>query len=516
MGLLGSIIKRSSTLAQKIDAGTTSPIQRQTKTLKRLLKKAELTAFGVHYNFTSIIESSNLVKTFQQTVPVFDYDAMHDAWWYRALNEEHNVAWPRKIKYFALSSGTSGAPSKYLPMSREMIRAIRKAGLKIFFSISRYRLDQEFYDKDLLLVSGSTSLKGRGGYYVGDMSGINVGKTPFWLRKSSRPGREITRIPDWNKRLEEIAKNAKNWDVGSISGIPSWIQLMIEKVVEYNGVTHIHEIWPNLRVFVHGGISMEPHRKAFEAIIKKPMIYIDTYLASEGFIAFQNRPGSKGMALILNNGIFHEFIPFNDANFDANGDLKGNPTAFTVENIKEGVEYALIISTCAGAWRYLIGDTVRFTDAQRKEIVITGRTKHFLSVCGEHLSVDNMNQGVRHLQETLGANIREFTVSVVPSGDSFAHRWYLASEDFLDHILAATILDARLQEINDDYATERSAVLQAPQIETLSPQIFYDFMKYKGKIGGQAKFPRVMKNELFEEWEHFVSQHTKRNKQLIN
>jgi hypothetical protein len=285
---------------------------------------------------------------------------------------------------------------------------------------------------------------------------------------------------------------------------------MIEKVVAYNKVNNIHEIWPNLRIIVHGGIAFEPHRKAFDALMRKPVIYIDTYLASEGFIAFQNRPNTRGMALILNNGIFHEFVPFTDENFTADGNLKGKPRAYTVDEVREGVEYAIVISTCAGAWRYLIGDTVKFTDIKRKELIITGRTKQFLSVTGEHLSIDNMNQGIQYAQDILKTDVKEFTVAAVETDKGFAHHWIIGCHPEVDASTFACLLDDRLKEINDDYATERGSVLCSPQVDIISPQFFLDYMKSQGKIGGQSKFPRVMKSKPFSEFENFITTKKKR------
>jgi hypothetical protein len=409
------------------------------------------------------------------------------------------------VRYFALSSGTTGAPSKYIPMTDDMIQSIRKAGVKAIFASSKFDMGDDFFTKQALFISGTTTLKDRGGYYVGDMSGINLKERPLWVLSFSRPGNRIQSIPDWNRRLDVIARNAKKWDIGFISGIPSWVQLMIEKVIAYHKVDSIHEVWPNLRLFAHGGIAFEPHRKAFEALISKPMVYIDTYLASEGFIAFQNRLDTKAMALILNNGIFHEFIPFNEENFTADGTLKGHPQALTIDEVKENTEYAVVISTCAGAWRYLIGDTVRFTDVNRKEVIITGRTKHFLSVTGEHLSVDNMNQGIQYVSETLDLNIREFTVAAVETETGFAHRWYIAADGQADTVVVSRLLDEKLREVNDDYATERDNVLRPPQLEILPPRLFYEYLQSIGRFGGQAKFPRVMKKEQFEKWETFVA-----------
>lgn len=504
--VVGGLIKRAFTLAEKVQGLRQSPEALQRRTLKRLLRKAQYTAFGKHYGFDNILFEPNIIKAFQDKIPIFDYDKMHDEWWYKALQNKTDVSWRGIVKYFALSSGTTGTPSKYIPMTDDMIRSIRKAGMKTFFASTKFGLDADFYTKKGLLIGGSTSLKDTGGgYYVGDMTGINVKKRPLWLQPFVRPTNRISAIPDWNRRLDIIARNASKWDIGYISGIPSWVQLMIEKVVAYNKVDNIHQIWPNLQVFVHGGIAFEPHRKAFNALMTKPMIYIDTYLASEGFFAFQKDPNNLSMAMILNNGIFYEFIPFNDTNFSTEGNLIGIPQALSIHEVEKDIDYALIISTCAGAWRYLIGDTVRFTDIERKEIIITGRTKQFLSVTGEHLSIDNMNQGIQHAQDRLKTDVKEFTVAAIETASGFVHRWYIGCEPLVDTTTFATLLDEKLKEVNDDYATERSAVLLQPQVEAISPTIFLDYLKSKGKFGGQAKFPRVMKRETFVEFEAFVA-----------
>jgi GH3 auxin-responsive promoter len=503
--VFGGLIKRAFTLADKVQGLGQSPEALQRRTLKRLLRKAQYTAFGKHYEFFEILSAPDIIKAFQEKIPIFDYDKIHDEWWYRSLNNERNVTWRGKVKHFALSSGTTGTPSKFIPMTDDMIRAIQKAGMKAFFASTKFGLGADFYTKKGLLIGGSTSLKNTGGYYVGDMSGINVKKRPLWLQPFVRPTDRISSISDWNRRLDIIARNAPKWDIGYISGIPSWVQLMIEKVVAYNKVKNIHEIWPNLQVFVHGGIAFEPHRTAFDALMTKPMVYIDTYLASEGFIAFQKRPDNIAMSMILNNGIFYEFIPFNDTNFSDEGNLRDKPRVYNIHEVKKDINYALIISTCAGSWRYLIGDTIRFTNTERKEIIITGRTKQFLSVTGEHLSIDNMNQGIQHAQDALKTDVKEFTVAAIETPSGFVHRWYIGCEPLVDTTRFATLLDEKLKEVNDDYATERSAVLLPPQVEAISPTLFLTYLKSKGKFGGQAKFPRVMKKETFAEFEAFVT-----------
>ncbi len=507
MSLLGPILKRSVSLANKIKKPISS-MSRQEKTLTKLLKKAQDTAFGQHYGFEKMLNSPTFIEDFRRTIPISDYDLLYKEWWHRILAAEPNVTWHGKVNYFALSSGTTGAPSKYLPMTKEMIRSIRNGSFKTLFAMSRFPISPDYYTKQILVLSSSTSLREQNGYYIGDMSGINAGKAPNWLNSIKRPEPEIAKIADWETRINEIARNAKNWNIGSLTGIPSWVQLMIERVCEYNKAKNIHEVWPNLEVFVHGGLSFEPYRSAFEQLMGKPMIYVDTYLASEGYLAYQMRPETRAMGLVLNNGVFFEFIPFNDENFYPDGTFNRHAKAYTINEVKEGIDYALVISTCAGTWRYLIGDTVRFTDVKRCEIIITGRTKHFLSVCGEHLSVDNMTQGIQHLQRTLGLHIREFTVSAVSCEQTVAQRWYIGYDEIdknkLDANKVNNLLDEHLKSINDDYATERSAMLRPIQVNLVPNDLFYRWLEHLGKIGGQAKVPRVMQKNQFADWEDFV------------
>lgn len=516
MPIFGNIIKRGLRLGARINrtAQQIHPIQHQRRTLKRLLKKAQPTAFGQYYDFKSILKSDNIIRAFQETVPIHTYEEMHDRWWHMSLNNVENVSWKGRVKYFALSSGTSGAPSKHLPVTEDMLKSMRRAGLRMFFALTNFDLDPELYTKPMLMLGGTSALQSQGGYFMGDLSGINASKPPFWLRPYYKPGTKISRIDDWNLRIEEIVKKAPEWDIGFIVGIPSWLQLMIERIIEYHQVDTIHDIWPNLKVFVHGGIHFEPYKKGFEKLTAQPLIYMDSYLASEGFIAFQNRPETRAMKMLLGNGIFYEFVPFNEENFDADGQIRANPTSLSIDLVEEGVDYALILSSCAGAWRYIIGDTVRFTDKTRSEIIITGRTKHYLSICGEHLSIDNMNQGIQAVEEELELSIREFTVSAIESGKFFTHKWYIGCDEPVDKERLKAILDAQLKEVNADYETERNSVLQDIQIELIPTAIFYLYQKLHGKLGGQNKFPRVMKTERFAEWEAFV--HDKLSTQEIN
>jgi hypothetical protein len=385
-----------------------------------------------------------------------------------------------------------------------MLRAIQRASLRQLVSTTKYDFPDEFYEKGILMIGGSTHLQYNGTYYQGDLSGITAKNIPFWFQHFYKPGRVISREEEWTVKLNEIVRKAKNWDIGIIVGVPAWIQIMLEMIIEHHGVNNIHDVWPNLSAYVHSGVSFDPYRRSFGRLLGKPILYNESYLASEGYIAYQ-RPGNQNsMEMILNNGIFYEFIPYNDLNFDAEGDMKPNPETLTIGEVEEGKEYALLLSTCAGAWRYLIGDTIRFISVEHCEIILTGRTKHFISMCGEHVSQDNLNRAIRMLQDELNIKINEFTVTGIRYGNLFAHQWYLGTDDQLDATTAATKLDEYLKVLNDDYRVERIEAIKNVSAEVLPLQVFHDWMKARGKVGGAHKFPRVLKNSQRELWEEHV------------
>jgi hypothetical protein len=286
--------------------------------------------------------------------------------------------------------------------------------------------------------------------------------------------------------------------------VPAWIQILIEKIIGHYRVKNIHEIWPNLRVYVHGGVSIDPYRKGFEKLLGKPIYYIETYLASEGFIAYQAFPKRKSMRLVLNNGIFYEFVSFDDKNFTSTGEIKPEAKTLMINEVEEGKEYAVLLSTCAGAWRYLIGDVIKFTSLEESEIIITGRTKHFLSLCGEHLSVDNMNKAIELVSDEMNIDIKEFTVAGVPHNSLFGHHWFVGTNDPVNKEHLKEKLDNHLKQLNDDYAVERGAALKEVFVDVVPVKVFYNWMESKGKVGGQNKFPRVLKKEQLTEWSAFL------------
>ncbi|GHN01271.1 hypothetical protein WSM22_27600 [Cytophagales bacterium WSM2-2] len=509
MAIIGTLLKKGIKVRENLQQEYSSPFDLQKEELKELMITAAQTEFGKYYDFGKTLEQFRrggkaFYESFKKTVPIHDYNKIYKDWWHLNHKGIKNVCWPGRVKYFALSSGTSESASKHIPVTKEMTKAIQRTSIRQILSLSKYDLPASFFEAGILMIGGSTHLNKKGSFFEGDLSGIQAARLPFWFQHFYKPGKKIAKSRNWDNKLNQIVRKAKDWDIGIVVGVPAWIQILIEKILAHYKVKNIHEIWPNLRVYVHGGVSMDPYRKGFEKLLGRPIYYIETYLASEGFVAYQALPKRKTMRLVLNNGLFYEFIPFDDKNFLPSGEIKPDAETLLIDEVEEGKEYALILSTCAGAWRYIIGDVIKFVSLEESEIAITGRTKHFLSLCGEHLSVDNMNKAIELVSEELNVSIKEFTVSGIPHGTLFAHHWYIGCDDKVSAKVLKEKIDQHLKELNDDYAVERSAALKEVFVDVLPLQKFHDYLGSKGKVGGQNKFPRVMKNAQLEEWVNFI------------
>ncbi len=497
------------TIARAFNLPVSSPKRQQLKVLKKMLRKSRFTEFGQKYKFDEILLSRHLGKKFQQLVPAYNYNSIYKEWWHKTLQGKPDICWPGVIKFFALSSGTSESASKYIPITKELIRSNLLTSVRQLITLAKYnKVPKTSVGRGWLMLGGSTQLQKGPTYFAGDLSGIQAKNIPFWFQSMYKPGKKIAREIDWSKKLDEIIEKAPQWDIAFLVGVPAWVQLCMEKVIERYNLKNIHEIWPNLAFYVHGGVAFEPYRKGFKKLLGKPITYIETYLASEGFLAYQNRQDAKGMHLALASNIFFEFVPFDDTNFDADGNMIERPEALMIHEVEVGKDYAILISTNAGAWRYLIGDTVRFVDLEKNEIIITGRTKHFLSLVGEHLSVDNMNKAIQLVSDELNICIPEFTVAGVPHGTFFAHHWFIGTDDKVNAEELRIRLDNKIKELNDDYEVERKHALKEIFVDVLSEKNFMDFMKKKGKIGGQHKFPRVLKGKMLEDWKKFLKEET--------
>jgi hypothetical protein len=503
MTVLGGLIKTTIALSDKIQNDHT-PHEMQADVLKHLLLTAKDTAFGKFYGFDQLLESEHLEDLFAQQIPIHTYDQLHERWWVQLEKGIPDITWPGINPYFARSAGTTSS-QKRIPVTEDMLESIRKVGIQQVLTLRKYDLPPEFFERQVLMLGSCTTLHQNGDFLEGEISGITASRLPFWFKKFYRPGIEISGIEDWQERILEIAKAAKHWDICAISGIPSWVELMLKKIIDYHQVNHIHDIWPNLMVYTPGGISFEPHKKNFELLMGKPMIYMDTYLASEGFLGFQSYPLSSSMELVLDQGVYFEFVEFNEDNLLADGTISPHVQVLRIDQVKEHQPYILVISTVAGAWRYVIGDTIEFDNVKTVSFKITGRTASFLNVVGSQLSVYHLDQMVTLLQKQFDINIPEYTVAAVPYQGKYFHQWYLGvKEHKVNEEEMAEFIDTHLQDTHKNFRGARSKALYGVRVKSLPVQAFFEYQQTNQKMGGQVKFIRVLKAKDVQQWEDFL------------
>ncbi|ARK10120.1 GH3 auxin-responsive promoter family protein [Fibrella sp. ES10-3-2-2] len=502
MAVFGELLKKAIDVYGFVTSEP-EPAKAQREVLRNLLTKARLTAFGKKHSFSDLLATPDPVAAFQQHVPIHDYDKLYADWWHYLLDGHQNVTWPGGQSYFALSSGTTST-SKSIPVTDDMLDSIRKSGIQQVMSLKNFDLPADFFEKQIMMLGSSVSLIEKDDHQEGEISGISAANIPAWFRGYYKPGVEIASITDWDERVQRIAREAPQWDIGSLSGIPSWIEMMLKEVIAHNRLNTIHDIWPNLQVYTSGGVALDPYRKSLETLLAKPLTYIDTYLTSEGYLATQKRPDTSSMALIVDNGIFFEFVPFVDENMDDEGRVRQDATVLSLEQADENVDYVLLISTVSGAWRYMIGDTVMITDKQRAEIKITGRTKHFLNVVGEQLSVHQMNAAMQTMQQQFDIEIKEFVVSAIRKNGEYINKWVVGANKVVDGQALATSLDNALADSNKNYKVARSKSLKGVEADVIPVEHFYRWSEDFKKLGGQTKIPRVMKEDDFLAFDEYV------------
>ena len=504
MAIFGNIIKGLIEFKGLVTSEV-NPIEAQENVLKNLLSQAKDTEFGKHYSFEDILNAENIEEAFSKTIPYFDYNKMKKEWWHRYDNEEENITWPGLPKFFALSSGTTGKTSKRIPVSDDMIDAIKQAGIRQITALSNFELEADLFEKEIMMLGSSTNLKENKNYLEGEISGISTNNIPFWFKGYYKPGDDIAKIDDWDERIQAIAENAKSWDIGALSGIPTWMELMMKKVIEYHGVDNIHEIWPNLQVYTSGGVAFGTYEKSFNDLLGHPITVIDTYFASEGFIASQTRPETDAMKLLVDNGIYFEFVPFEAQYINTDGSLVKGAPSIGLKDVKLNQEYVLIISTVSGAWRYEIGDTIEFTDVERAEIKITGRTKFFLNVVGSQLSVNKMDDAMQNLEKEFSTKITEYTVCAKRAEDGeFYHYWYIGVDEELEEERVSHSIDEFLKAGNKNYKVARGKALKGLKLKLIPTEVFYDWSGANKKKGGQVKLEKVMGEATFNEFSKFV------------
>ena len=465
----------------------------QSKQLRHLLKFAKDTEWGKKYGYNDFYDYT----TFRERVPVSDYEDLHPLI-ERMVNGEKNILWPSSVYWFAKSSGTTNARSKFIPVTKEILKKCHYKGG--FDTVALYLCNNpqtHFFSKKGLILGGShapSALNAQA--HCGDLSAVLLQNLNPLVNLMRVPRKEIILMDEWEAKIKAIVEDTWNRDVVSISGIPSWMLVLIKAVINKAGKENLFEVWPNLEVFFHGGVGFDPYRTQYEKLIpSEKMHYMETYNASEGFFGIQDDPSDHSMLLMLDYGVFYEFIPANES---ANTE---NPTAIPLEEVKIGENYAMVISTAGGLWRYNIGDTVCFTSLFPHKFVITGRTKFYINAFGEELMVDNAEKGIRKACEKTNSTIKAYTAAPLFLLDhdkgKGRHQWLIEFEKppaSTEHF--AKCLDETLQQLNSDYEAKRykEISLQLPEIIVARENLFFDWMKKHDKLGGQHKVPSLSNN----------------------
>ncbi len=472
---------------REIDTRYARPAETQQQQLQNLVRYAQNTEWGKQNSYRSIKNYSDFAKQ----VPLQSYEDAKP-FIHRMLEGEKNVLWPTKIDWFAKSSGTTNDKSKFLPVSYESLRDCHYRGAKDCLAFySRINPDSHLFGGKSLILGGSHKISNRiNNTFVGDLSAILIHNNPFYTNWIRTPHRSVALMDEWEAKLERIVETTFQQDVRSLSGVPSWMLVMIKRVLERSEKSNLSEVWPNLEVFFHGGVSFRPYREEYnQLIVSDKMHYVENYNASEGFFATQNDASDQAMLLMIDYGVFFEFIPFSEY-----GDE--NPNIVPLWEVEVGKNYAVVISTNSGLWRYNLGDTVTFTSTNPYKIKISGRTKHHINAFGEELMIDNAEKGLMRACSQTGAIVREYTAAPVfmSSKEKGHHQWLIEFQKAPKSIAEFTqILDKSLQEINSDYEAKRykDMTLSSLEIEVARKNLFHDWLKGKGKLGGQHKVPRL-------------------------
>ena len=467
----------------------------QQQVLNTLIRGGQRTRYGQSVRLDQVSD----YESFKSAVPVQDYEAFRP-WVEQIKAGQENVLWKGRPLYFAKTSGTTSGV-KYIPITRDSIPNHIQTARNALLCYMAETGNSAFADGKMIFLSGSPELERVGGIPTGRLSGIVNHHIPSYLRTNQLPSYPTNCIEDWEAKLQRIVEETWDQPMSLISGIPPWMQMYFDALTLRTG-KKIGDLFPRFQVMVQGGVNFEPYRTRLMESIGRRVDTIELFPASEGFFAFQDSQQTQGLLLNTNSGIFFEFVPFNATYFDEEGNIKDAHYALTLEEVQEGVNYAMIISTNAGLWRYLLGDTIKFTNVKQREIKITGRTKQYLSVTGEHLSLENMHEALRLTGEQLTCCVEEFTVC--SDKQTYQHQWFISLDKEIDNALFQKTLDANLSLLNDDYKSVRKYTLPLPEITFVQSKIFYDFMEKSGKLGAQNKFPRVMNENQQLLWKAFL------------
>ncbi len=495
MALLNSVISWiMKKRMHQIELFIKYPHEVQQEWFKSLLSRAQDTEWGKAYDYKSI----KTIEQYRERVPVSSYDDLKP-YIDRTRAGEQNILWPSAIKWYAKSSGTTAGKSKFIPVSKHAIEECHFKGGKDLLSLYvNSHPETMIFDGKSIGLGGSNQINeiNNESYYEGDLSAILIQNLPFWVEMQRTPNLEVTLMSEWEEKIHKMAQITMHHDVTKMAGVPSWSMVLIKKVLELSGEENIKKVWPNFEVFFWGGVNFEPYRKQFNALFgNEPVNYWQTYNASEGFFGIQDRKDADDMLLMLDYGVFYEFIPSDQLNAD-------NPRIIGLDEVQLHVNYALLITTNAGLWRYKIGDTIVFTSLQPYRIKVSGRTQNFINSVGEELIVDNADKAIAAACQKCNVNVNEYTAGPVYklNANKACHEWIIEFEEVPQDMNAfINALDKALKSFNSDYEAKRykNMVLIEPLVHSAQKGTFYKWLKMKGKLGGQHKVPRLANNREY-------------------
>lgn len=478
----------------RIEAWKHNPLDAQREVLQDLVTSAQYTEFGRKYNFSQLFN----VKSFKEAIPIHEYEDMKP-YIERIMHGEQNILWNTPVYWFAKSSGTTSDKSKFIPISDESLEDCHyKASKDVLSMYYQYKPDSELLTGKGLLIGGSHSINPMNAEaQYGDLSAVLFQNSPFWAHWLRTPDLSIALMDEWESKIEKIAAATIKENVTSVSGVPTWTLVLFKRILEITGKSTIGEVWPSLELYMHGGVSFTPYKEQFHRLIGKEINYLEMYNASEGFFAAQAIPGEDGMLLFTDHGIFYEFMPVSEYG-------KKDPRTVGLQDVEIGRNYAPVISTNGGLWRYLVGDTIQFTSLTPFRVKVSGRLKHFMNAFGEEVIVDNTDKAIAMASEKTGAIVNDYTAAPIyfSAAANGAHEWLIEFEKEPSSITDFTTeLDNALKSINSDYEAKRhkSIALGMPVIHALKKGAFNNWLRQKGKLGGQHKVPRLSNERKFLE-----------------
>lgn len=488
-----------------IEQWTADPVKAQHKVWQDLLSSGQNTEFGRAHHFSSI----QSLEEYKAAVPVHEYDDLKP-YIERMLQGEENILWNTPVEWFAKSSGTTSDKSKFIPISEESLKENHYRASKDILSFYYAAFPQsDLLTGKALVIGGSHQVAQLNEtIHYGDLSAVVVQNSPFWSNWIRTPDMSILLMDEWEEKIEKLAQSTINENVTSMAGVPTWLMVLLKRILEITGKSTIKEVWPSLELYMHGGVSFVPYRAHFEKLIGAPINYLEMYNASEGFFAGQDDISAEGMLLMCAHGIFYEFIPTEEWG-------QAHPKTLQLDEVETGKNYALLITTNGGLWRYVVGDTIQFTSLQPFRVKVSGRIKHYINAFGEELMVDNTDKAIAAACRVTGTAVKDYTAAPVffSDAENGAHEWLIEFDKEPESLeVFVTELDSALQGINSDYEAKRykDIALRKPVVHVIPPSSFEGWLRSKGKLGGQHKVPRLSnERSTLEEIKSFVEQSKK-------